>query len=94
MHDASGRGDESIDTLWLVAKEPIAAGSELRFDYEEGCSNYWHGQPPRESDWREQKRVIPSTSRPPPSGIRPTIGYLPALLEGRSPLWPELLSDA
>ena len=70
-------------SLWLVANEPIVAGTELRFDYEEGGSNYWQGHPPRESDWRS-RRIAP----PPPSGVEPTIDYLPQWLEGMRPSWP------
>ena len=72
------------DTLWLVASEPVAAGAELRFDYEEGGSNYWQGFPPPEREWRS-KTVAP----PPPSGVEPSIDYLPALLAGRNPPWPD-----
>lgn len=73
----------TVHTLWLVATEPIAAGTELRFDYEEGGSNYWQGFPPRESEWRTER--IPA---PPPSGVEPTVDYLPALLAGWNPPWP------
>ena len=31
----------SRDSMWLVAKESIEAGRELRFDYEAGGTNYW-----------------------------------------------------
>ena len=72
------------DTLWLVAKESVGAGCELRFDYEEGGSNYWQGFPPRESNWGS-RRVTP----PPPSGCEPTIDYLGAALAGERPPWPE-----
>ena len=75
-------------SLWLVANEPIVAGTELRFDYEEGGSNYWQGHPPRESDWRS-RRIAP----PPPSGVEPTIDYLPQWLEGMRPSWPSEAVD-
>jgi hypothetical protein len=82
-------GGAAQDTMWIVATESIAAGAELRFDYEAGGSNYWKGYPPRESDWRS-KSLVP----PPPSGVEPTIDYLPAglaypLHAGRKPPWPD-----
>ena len=75
---------DTRDTLWLVASENIEAGIELRFDYEEGGSSYWQGFPPLEADWRS-KRVAP----PPPSGVEASIDYLPALLKGHHPRWPD-----
>ena len=69
--------------LWLVAREDIAAGRELRFDYEEGGSLYWCGRPPMESRWRTL-----SLHPPPPSGQEPTIDLLPALLAGEKPQLP------
>ena len=56
----------------------------MRTDYEEGGRDYWSGQPPRETDWRE-RRVAP----PPPSGVEPTIEYLRQLLANERPPWPE-----
>mmetsp|Transcript_39081 Transcript_39081/g.97462 ORF Transcript_39081/g.97462 Transcript_39081/m.97462 type:complete len:493 (-) Transcript_39081:356-1834(-) len=73
------------DQMWIVAKEDIAAGRELRYDYEQGGSIYWQGQPPRESNWRSG-----TVRTPPPSGIEPTIDFLPQLLSrnGPSAPWP------
>ena len=51
----------------LVASEPIAAGAEIRVDYESGSASYWQGRTPLEPEWRNQ-RVEP----PPPSGEPPT----------------------
>jgi len=74
------------DQMWIVAKEDIAAGRELRYDYEQGGSIYWQGQPPRESEWRSA-----TIRSPPPSGIEPTIDFLSELLSPQNgPLerWP------
>ena len=72
------------DQLWLVAKEAIPAGMELRYDYEDGGSRYWNGQSPHESDWRSV-----AIRPPPPSSLEPTIDFLPALLAGEPPMpWP------
>lgn len=69
--------------LWLVAKEDIPTGRELRFDYEDGGSIYWHGRPPMESKWRAA-----SLHPPPSSGHEPTVDFLPALLAGEKPEQP------
>ena len=61
---------------------------QLRYDYEEGGSNYWNGQPPRETNWRAVR--IPA---PPPSGTEPTIDFLPALLAGEPMATPKLGVD-
>ena len=51
--------------MWLVARERIAAGQEIRFDYEGGHPSYWRGQPPDETDaWREARVALPAG--PPP----------------------------
>jgi len=82
---AAKSGGKGLDSLWIVAKEPIDAGCELRFDYEEGGSNYWNGCPPRETDkWRTHR--VPA---PQPSGVEPCVDYLPLLLAGEPREWPE-----
>eukprot|EP00966_Prymnesium_polylepis_P061795 1434169-Prymnesium_polylepis.3 len=69
--------------MWIVALEQVAAGTELRFDYENGGANYWQGQPPNETDWRKR-----SIEPPPPSGVEPTVDFLPSLLAGMPLPWP------
>ena len=66
----------------LSDRPVLRVRAQLRCDYEEGMSNYWHGHPPPESanpDWRSPKRVIGASARPPPSGIEPALDYLPML---------------
>ena len=46
----------------LIATKSIAAGQEVRIDYEAGDSTYWMGEPPPETDWHHV-RVPP----PPPT---------------------------
>lgn len=58
------------DRMWLVAKEPIPRGAEIRFDYEAGGEAYW-ANAPHETRWRAVR--IPA---PPPSG-EPPIMYDP-----------------
>lgn len=50
------------ERMILVATEPIAAGREIRIDYDAGQSTYW-ACPPEETNWRD-KWMVP----PPPSG--------------------------
>jgi len=53
--------------MWIVASEPIAAGSEIRIDYESEAGTYWlSGQPP-ETLWRirgPQPLLPPSVEEP------------------------------
>jgi hypothetical protein len=63
--------------MMLVAAEPIAAGQEVRLNYEEGGEGqYWDilGERPAEGAWREQF-VRP----PPPSGEEPIANRLQEL---------------
>ena len=62
--------------MMLVAAQPIAAGEEIRINYEEGGSSYWDvlGCAPVEGPWR-LARVPP----PPPSGEDPVYDRLQEL---------------
>lgn len=63
------------DRMWIIALEPIAAGGEIRIDYEGGGASYWGamGVQPTEGPWRTVR--VPT---PPPSGDEPVINYLEA----------------
>lgn len=58
--------------MYLVAREPIAAGQEVRFDYEGGhkisrsrAPSYWRGQPPVETGrWRGARAAMPKHPLP------------------------------
>ena len=61
---ASGEA-EVRDRMWLVAKEGIPSGAEIRFNYEAGGERYW-GARPEETSWRAVR-----LRAPPPSGESP-----------------------
>ena len=67
-------GDDP-DRLVLVSRESIAAGAEVRFDYENGAraGTYWRriGQRPREMHWRLLRQPPP-----PPTGEEPVVDHL------------------
>ena len=57
-----------IHRMLIVALEPIAAGQEVRIDYEEGEAAYWdERKPPIETAWRSV-RIYP----PPPTSEEPS----------------------
>ena len=62
--------------MMLVASEPIAAGQEVRIDYEDGGQNgkYWNGNEPPETDWRRAR-----VRTPPPSLEEPVLDRLQQL---------------
>ena len=62
--------------MMLVASEPIAAGQEVRIDYEDGGRNgkYWNGNEPPETDWRRAR-----VRTPPPSLEEPVVDRLQQL---------------
>ena len=76
--------DRAPERLVLVATEAVAAGHELRFDYEKGGlhGQYWGRRVrpcvPVARKWHH-RRMPP----PPPSGEWPVVRYLPRLLEQR-----------
>lgn len=83
-----GKGERRRpSTMWLVATEDVEAGAEIRFDYEHGGASCWRKFPPRDSRAWRHHRVAP----PPPVGslFEPTVDYLPELLAGEQPVWPE-----
>jgi hypothetical protein len=74
--------DEVRKRMYLVAKEPIEAGAEIRVDYEpEKPGSYWCGAIPAETRWRSL-RVIP----PPPTAEEPVFELSRALEEGEATL--------
>lgn len=86
-HELSG-------SMWLVAKEPIAIGQEIRFDYEGGAAEeeaggsggaedsarYWaeYVDVPSEGNWRDV-RVLPPRRSPVPPGTKPALHVLDAI---------------
>lgn len=54
--------------MWLVTTEPVAAGSEIRFNYSAGALDYWasSNQEPKSSDWRGA-RATWAAALPPPA---------------------------
>lgn len=57
----------------LVASEPIAAGQEVRINYEHMDGTYWRGAPPAETAWRE---LHVSPPPPPTREQQPVISRL------------------
>ena len=85
---------ELQNTLWLVAKEPIPAGCEIRINYEDGGTKYWHGLPPQETNWREARAAL--MGPPVPADAVPAIDVLTALSDAlsRCSALPVALADA
>lgn len=52
---------------------------EIRFDYDRGFKgSYWQDCPPKETDWRCQRKQ-PPPARPLPTPLTPALGVLPAI---------------
>lgn len=74
--------DDAPERLMLVTTEKVAAGEEIRFDYENGGSRgqYWGHDvrpcAPQERKWRSRR--VP---HPPPSGLSPVVRYSARLLK-------------
>ena len=77
LHHCPASAD-TPDHMLLVALEPVAAGHELRFNYEDGAKPgaYWGRSRPRETRWR-RLCVRP----PPPSGEPPIVFHGAALTQ-------------
>lgn len=72
---------EVAGCMWLVAKEHIPAGCEIRIDYESGSKpgKYWCGESPQEDEWREVRKPVDHLRVP--DKASPAIDVLPALLK-------------
>ena len=77
-------------TMWVVAKEEIPAGAEIRIDYEDGRKNYWHGPPPPETSWRSVRISPPrrTESVPPAHNM---LGAILTAIAGKRTLSDDML---
>ena len=82
----SSRNNLHQGTMWVIAREAIPAGSEVRIDYEDGAEpgsywrllqqqGAWHGPPPPETQWRSFR--APPLPPPPPDEPLPPPPPLP-----------------
>lgn len=88
--DLASNEYELSGAMWLVAKESIAPGQEIRFDYEAGATEaggaeaarYWaeYEDVPSEGRWRDV-RVLPPRRAPVPPDAKPALNVLDAIRE-------------
>ena len=82
--DIFARDTELSGAMWIVATEDIAAGAEIRINYEAGeAHEYWtHGAPKENAQWRDVR--LPISGPPVPCGTVAAIGVLDAIREAAS----------
>jgi len=76
---------ETSGAMWIVATEAIAAGEEIRINYEggEGRGAYWTRGAPEEVNWRDLRAPLPAGFPTLPEAT-PAIGVLDAIRAANS----------